>query len=227
MKSFSNRYRITYLFFSFLSGIVELGSIIFVLQDNMPIFYMPILGIVYQCGSLFSKPVILNFNYYLCLAVIALIFSFVAYKNIVFLCFSVLLISIALQGIRGLTSEQCSVSTLQKRIFRIFGFAVAGFFSYYFLSSICALVISISLLFLKGWFKWEPVQFSQNTKIDLLGTAMIIHQSHYFSYSSFIPYLFISYHSIPIYYSGVLFIIGWISYSISHLLLGKFQFLFL
>jgi len=216
-----NKQALAYLILSFLSGILELGMILLVINERIPLYYIPILGLAYQIGPLFKNPILLPSKFYLLAIVITLILSILPNKLTGSFFISILLLSVGLQGMRELALDGQEVSTFKKRLSRICGFIGAPLFICHLITivSVCALLTT--LLIQRRIWEYGALCFNNNLKPDALSFVMVIHQSHYFSYAYFIPYLFILLLGVNLVYAGLVFAIGWISYSAANVIFGK------
>jgi len=216
-----DRYSAGYLLFSFLSGFLELGIIVYALRQGLPLVTIPLLGIAYQVGALFRRPVELPPWHYVTATALGLALGLVTDGSIVLLVLTVLLLSIGVQGGRELALKKTQVSTFAKRVSRIAGFALSGFFDLRFLLAIAVLGLTTMLLLRKGLTGVAAPFLHRNWHPRLLGMTMLIHQSHYFSYAYFIPFLFLDVHNVSAPLVGLMFCIGWVSYSIAPFAFAK------
>jgi hypothetical protein len=174
----------------------------------------------YQLATLFHNPIRLPLSGYLSASIASLILVLFCY-NESFLWIYVLALSIGLQGIREAMSEGRKISTFKKRLSRILGFAISVLFNQYFIVLIAACVILLAIVAFPQDIRKRDLSFNRNLSIDLFAATMVVHQSHYFSYAYFIPYLFLKILRIDLVFDGVIFAVGWVSYSIAFLVYGK------
>lgn len=212
---------VAYFILSFLSGVIELGIILFTIRNGMPLLYIPIMGLAYQIASLFKNPIRLSSRQYLGITMFALALSFFANCTESLLWVFIFTLSIGLQGMRTLASDRCEVTTLSKRISRIFGFATSIFFDYPIFILIPACLLVIFFVDRIDMIRQDAVRINKNFRNDILASTMVIHQSHYFTYAYFVPLLFWSSYNINPVFIGCVFSVGWISYSASHILFRK------
>ena len=111
-----DRYSTSYLLLSFLSGFLELGIIMYALRQGMPFVAIPLLGVAYQAGALFRRPVELPPWHYVAATALGLALGLVTHESIILLVLTVLLLSIGIQGGRELTLKKAQVSTFAKRV---------------------------------------------------------------------------------------------------------------
>lgn len=210
---------VSYLTLSFLSGVIELGAIFYLLKIDVSPICIPIIGIAYQLATLLRNPVKLHPLQYVVFSIIGVVVTITAY-NLIGFWISVLATSVGLQGVRGLTSKNIRVSTLLKRISRTLGFICSPLFEPRFLVIISFYVVLVALIFLQDISTGKCVylrKFSSN----ILSWTMVIHQTHYFSYAYFIPYVFIRGLGVNVLLGGIAFAIGWVSYSIAFIVYGR------
>lgn len=214
-------YYFDYLLLSFLSGLLELGVVVYAFRQNMPLVAIPLLGLAYQAGALFRRPFELSARHYAVAALSGLALALVVGHYIVGLILSVFFLSIALQGIRDLALKNTEAGTFIKRVSRVAGFIFSGFFD----PSLLVVVASVILATL--FFGWKtlagmrPTRDRDNWHPGPLGLTMLVHQSHYFTYACFIPFLFLRVHSVQLSFIGIIFSIGWISYSVAPFVFAK------
>ena len=216
-----NKLTLSYLTLSFLSGFIELGIIILIIGEGRSFFYIPIMALAYQMGALFREPLKLSPLHY-CLAIIlSFIPAFFVPKSYIFLFISVFLLSIGIQGLRGMISECTEVSTFIKRTSRVLGFSLSGFLSENILPIISGIIVIIILIIAKDLNWSQEVKIQWKLKSGTLGLIMIIHQSHYFSYAYMIPLLLVMNFSLEPKITGIFFCVGWLSYILSKKFLGE------
>ena len=213
---------IFYLLLSFLSGFVEIGSVVLIITSGLPLLYIPLMGLAYQTGALFREPVKFKIWQYCAALTLSVITAFLIQYSIFMLFLTVFLISIGIQGGRGLISKSANVSTFIKRTSRIAGFGCSGLLSYELLT-MASIASLITVLFL---WKNQPTvpqkkHIKYNLKIGPLGWVMLIHQSHYFTYAYIIPWFYISEFSVEASKAGLWFSIGWLSYIYSRSIFGE------
>jgi len=212
--------RLTYLFLSFISGFVELGTVIYLIQTDQPLYLIALAGIAYQCGVLFREPFMLSLKqYFLSLVLSATLVPLIPKSN-AFLLISIFFLSVGIQGMRGIASETEHISMFLKRSFRIAGFALSGLMT---LNAIPYVIFStlISTIPIVVYAKHRPItKFYFSSKISQLGMVMAIHQAHYFCYAYLIPATLITSYGITSPYSGLLFCIGWVGYLYAEKIFG-------
>ena len=220
-KKAFDHYSITYLLLSFLSGFLELGIIVYAFHEKMSLIIIPMLGIAYQSGALFRRPIELPSLYYIVATGLSLIIGFMIDRSIPLFVITIFLLSIGLQGSRELVLKKNHVSTFAKRISRVLGFAFSGFFDLGLLLAVAAIGLIVMLIIRKDLIGVPVPSFQHNWHAGVVGKTMVIHQSHYFSYAYFIPFLFLNMSEVSISLVGILFSIGWISYSIAPFIFPK------
>lgn len=216
-----DKYALGYLTLSLLSGFVELGAVIFVIREELPLFYVPLMGLAYQLGALFREPVELApWQYYLML-VLSVLSAIFASHSPVLLFLTVFLLSVGIQGIRGMLSKMQESSTFVKRVFRVVGFACSGLFSWYGLLLVPIIAVAITAVLARDLKGSKKLSIPRTLSIGPLGWIMMVHQSHYFSYAYIIPLLMVNYHAVDSRVAGLLFCIGWLSYIFSRKVFGE------
>jgi len=220
----------TYLTLSFMSGIVELGSIVLMIAISNSLVKILITGLFYQIGNLLSSTVRLSKKKVQIILFVALLFSiaFYFYETPFFLYFTIGIASWGIQKMRRLTkvliSDSSPVSTFTKRLVRIGGFLIAGIVTTKILRIVIGGLLLIAIdLALSTNIDWRDAPPILKPKRSHLSDIMTIHQSHYFSYAYLIPIVLIMNLGVPAQTIGALFIIGWISYIYSEQLLGKYE----
>jgi len=221
--------RQTYLALSFLSGAIELGSVVLMIAISGDLIAILVAGLSYQVGNLLSSTLRLSKKMVLVLLFTALFFivAYYFYEDLFFFYVAVGSTSWGMQKMRRFTKASISeipVSTFTKRLVRIGGFLMAGFVTTEILIVIVGLVLLITInlaLAINGDWKYIPPILKPSR--SPLSDIMTIHQSHYFSYAYLIPIVLIKASTIPTIFVGAFFIIGWLSYIYSEQLLGKYK----
>lgn len=182
----------------------------------MTLFAIPLLGLAYQGGALFSKPLTLPRWQYFMAVLLGTSLSLLGRNWLLFLFLQVFFLSMGLQGIRELVSKKANVSTFIKRISRVGGFAFSGFLNLTLLFVASIVVLLVIVVLWKGLMGVARISIQSNWHPGWLGITMAIHQSHYFTYAYFVPFLYVNNLGVSAIFAGILFCIGWISYSIAH-----------
>jgi hypothetical protein len=207
---------------SFASGFLELGSVMFAVRLGLPIPAVIAFGLTYQLGALFQNPLELTGYQYRGMVVAATAAACASYWDVRLLWISLLLLSAGLQGLREEAVRGAPVGTLQKRIARVGGFAVAGW-----LNPALVIFSSASILLIAGALRRWSDQTENGAKpchrpsLSLLAGVMVIHQSHYFVYAYGLPVLFLDVHNLNPVSAALAFALGWISYSIAPSVLAR------
>ncbi|MCX6952979.1 MAG: hypothetical protein NTV51_12555 [Verrucomicrobia bacterium] len=205
-----------YLALSFTSGFIELGSIIYAVRQAMPIPVVIGFGLIYQLGALFQNPFAFTLRQYRSMIVLAMVAAAVALWDVRFIWPALLLGSGGLQGLREDAVRRCAVGTLPKRIARIGGFATAGFFGIGMLVCASVAIMAMSEILRRRSISISvPHQPAPFRFPGVLGTAMIVHQMHYFAYAYTLPIFFIRVHGLNGLAAGLAFALGWVSYSLT------------
>lgn len=218
----SNRYIVIYLSLSLLTGFLELGSVTYALRQGKSLPMVLGVALAYQAGALFKKPVELTRWQYRVLAVLAVVVGYLATWSFWWLALAIFILSASIQGIREEALQYHPVGTLAKRISRIVGFIGAGLFQAPALIVLPLLVLVMSCGLNAPLLDSGHHPGGQSQKLGVMGVAMIVHQSHYFTYAYALPILFLRLYGLTPVQAGVAFAIGWVSYSITPTLLSRY-----
>ncbi len=217
--------KIIFLILSFLSGATELGGILYALRTNFNIVEIVGLGLAYQIGNLVPNPIKLNRKASIFSAVLSSC-CFVTFKfinaNYWLLFVGFVLIAMSIQSLRSLQKE--NVSTPVKRLFRIIGFLGSPLMSINVFVCVGVILICVSTV-----TKWNYIKCELNRpKVGFINAIMITHQIHYFAYAYFILILIANIisksfnkNSISQILIGVLFTLGWLTYTSISVVLKK------
>lgn len=208
---------LAFLSLSFLSGVLELSPVLLLIDDHRSGGAVVAAGFAYQCGNLAASTTRLSKAFILALLILAAILVWWApLSPVIFFC-AVLLTSLGAQKLRRFVvaiNDGPRISTLTKRSVRIIGFALIGLVTYqtYALCVVVVLAIAIvvALWRRESWSVHPPIH---KPRASVLAVAMVVHQSHYFSYTYILPILFIVFLGVPHLLAGVAFVVGWISYT--------------
>ncbi len=215
-------YKLLYYILSLISGFLEVGFFIYFFNVGFELYWLPFIGVFYQLGIVFNKPINLSQRTYLFLAFSSIII-FIFFRNNVFLILiSIFMIASPLQFSRKFLQKKISISTFKKRIFRVSGFLISF--------SINIITIFIAIIFIilacivinknygqKNYHVFKIIK----TKTNNLAISMIFHQMHYFSYCYMLIIIFYFFYNLPVYMISLAFSIGWISYLSSPKILDK------
>jgi len=205
-----------YLILSFLAGYAELGGLVFALKHGLPIWAFPLIACAYQIGNLVPTPIMLHPALYFGAALIAIPLGVLIGPAPLLVLPYLILMSTSIQGFRDLAKQSGATSTFVKRIARMLGFGLAFTFGSKYavlvLAATCVstgVAISYRALRVRRVFKacWAPPN-----RFCLL---MLVHQMHYFSYYSLVPFIFGRVHGLRPLAVCAAFILGWISYSLA------------
>lgn len=217
-----------FLALSFLSGFLELGSVVLLISAGQPLFVILLAGLSYQVGNLFSSTARLSRGVIivtLFLAVLTtLLYSYTGYLILFFA--TLVLTSILLQKTRRVAKRadtSQSISTFTKRTIRIAGFVLAGFATVdLFIATILATLLLCVIMLAQTYRVWADPARPIPTR-SLIGGIMVAHQSHYFSYAYLMPFLFARILGFSAAAIGPAFVVGWISYASSERLLRRYE----
>lgn len=135
-----------FLLLSGLTGVVEVGAVIYSVLYGYTAFQVLLLVLAYQIGCFFPTNIMLKKPEKVLLCCFSLLGAclYSYFMSYFMLVLTILFISPCLQMARSV--QKSSVSTGVKRIFRIMGFAVSPFFSPVFMIAISAFVLVITVL---------------------------------------------------------------------------------
>ncbi len=212
-----------YLFFSLISGVFEIGVVVFgYINFDLLTALLFVLG--YQIGCLFIQPFRIDLKYILINQIIALILYQSIPDNIYIIFYLIASLSAGLQNVReSLIAPQNKISESVKRCFRVLGFSSGIFIGFQndFGNFLFIFLIIFFSTFLVTFIKGSKTK--ENKSIALFsgyktGLIMMFHQIHYFAYAYNILLYFVIFdlnHQTLIhfpFYSITLFCLGWISY---------------
>lgn len=208
--------RAAYLALSSASGFIELGSVMLAVRLGLPIPFVFAFGLTYQLGALFQNPFEFTGRQYRFMVAAASAAACASYYDARLLWVSLLLLGAGLQGLRDEAVRGTRVGTLQKRIARIGGFAVAGWLTpgLVIASSVSILLIAEALCRWSGRTEIAVKPF-RRPPLGVLAGVMVIHQMHYFTYAYALPALFLGVHGLDPLPAALAFALGWISYSLA------------
>lgn len=199
-----------FLLLSLISGIVEIGLIIMGIKLQFGIVNIILIGLSYQIGNLVPNPIQINKSKCILISLLGsgALVGYLYTKEKLLLFISCSFLAMAIQGLRSI--EKGKVATATKRTFRIIGFLFS-----FILTSKILLVISIAVLVISIFTKDAGKQCKIILpKMKFINLIMIVHQLHYFSYCYFI--ILVLYGILQkknMFIIGVLFSLGWLTYS--------------
>jgi hypothetical protein len=213
---------ICYLVLSWMSGLVELGGVVFAIRSGMPVLGVLIFGLAYQLGCLFKNPLELRESQYRWLVLAASVTACIGVWYVWCVPLSISLLSAGLAGIREEARGRCAIGTLSKRLSRIVGFASVGLFVPWTLAILGLVILVIAKAqHAKVSGPARKSRIVWRRPLGTLGLTMVVHQMHYFVYSYALPYLFVGLHGLHTTSCGLAFAVGWISYSLTPTILGR------
>lgn len=209
-----------YLFLSGLTGVLELGVVLFAARSGRPVWNVVGLGLLYQVASLFVHPFTLAPRQYRILLVAGAAAGAVTLLAPMAIAPAVAFSSVGLQGIREEQLATVSVATLPKRLTRIVGFIGAAAFSAWFLLAIPLLVGLVACLRPAPAGRAARRPIGRPTPHELL---MVVHQTHYFAYSYVLLFVLVGFHPASAAAAAGSFALGWVTYSLAPSLLGRLR----
>ena len=210
------------------SSLIEIGSIVALIQEHANLLSVLLAGLSYQFGNALARPVPSNPIASACVAgigAIALFFSPVGS----FIWFAGLAaLSWGLQTTRrclSIIAYNAQPSTAQKRMARVGGFIVSTMLpfttSVIITTSLC-LIVAIP----QRRYRLIPAETRNNSisaQVHPIHAMMVVHQMHYFSYCYAVPVIFAANNFEENWLIGVWFALGWISYLSVHWTLQRFR----
>ena len=219
---------IFYYYISFLSGVVELGSLFWGLSRGYSLF--PIIGLVtaYQLGNVLQyfvpKKIEHYSQYFLCVALGTCIAAGVvgnqSMMQYIFMAVTLLVGSTFLQLEREAVKIKVEEwEKWKKRAFRVLGFFASATIA---LSCgtwiLCVILVSLIVIgFISEDFGYDD-WFSNFKKKDVEAPkvcwSMVTHQAHYFVYT-YVLCAMVFYHSGNAFWAAVCMVMNWIPYTIT------------
>lgn len=190
-------------------------------RDGKPLVYAPLMGLAYQMGALLREPIELTPWQYYAALILSVITAFFAPHSPILLFLSVFLLSVGIQGARGMISEHHKVGTLTKRASRIVGFAFSGLLFLRMLPLVGVLALLLVLPVIRDVRGPTRATVPRGLRPGPLGWTMLFHQTHYFCYAYMIPVVFAAVYNVEPGLVGVLFCVGWVSYISSRSVFGE------
>lgn len=212
---------VLYLFLSGLSGFLEIGLLVFALRSTLPLVNVPLFALAYQGGALLSYPIKLPYAAYFFsgIAGAACFLSFPDSPLVASL--GILLAATALQHARDLAGKRCQTTTLRKRVARVIGFLVAPWLSAGMIAAISIIAVTMAAVTRLSDSSAQQSEHTARPRASLLALTMVVHQSHYFSYFCFLPWVFLNVLALPPALVGPAFALGWVSYCLTPLLFRR------
>lgn len=211
MKFTINKNLIIFLILSLISGILEVGSIIYGLRLHISVEYIIGLGIAYQIGNLFPIPINLNKTLLIIISFCSIVVSaiYIFTSKYIFLFLTVTFLSLAIQELRA--QNKADLNTSIKRTLRILGFLLTIFISKY-----CFLIFSIVLVGLSmAYYKNnnKKVTFYYPNRMKYIHLIMLVHQLQYFTYCYFIILNVADIVYEKYWVLSLCFVLSWLTYS--------------
>ncbi|MDP9165708.1 MAG: hypothetical protein M3O32_06565, partial [Actinomycetota bacterium] len=182
-------------------------------------------GLAYQSAALMVRPVTLPYRAYLALLVLGLAMGAVALlpdASGATLLLSTMATAAGLQGVRDSQLANVSVATLPKRTSRIAGFLCGSLFTPLFLPllPICVLVLGLP----HSSASAPAPQDTHRAELHFgrFPTLMVVHQAHYFVYAYTLIFILANSWTTP-FPAALGFAIGWITYTLSPVVLDRFH----
>ena len=209
----------TALFFllSTITGFVEVGAVIYAIQQGFSVVQILLLVLAYQVGCFFPTNISVKKMWLIILGIITLSLSVTLYAIPLYGVFlaTVLTLSPCLQMARSL--QKSKVSTAQKRVFRIIGFGLSPLLSPFTLIGVSIVTLIIALT--------QKSEFRNSIKLPKLHpqySIMVMHQMHYFSYAYIVLIIAGSLDNYHGFLTALFFMLSWITYtSAQYIFKGK------
>lgn len=200
----------TALFFllSTITGFVEVGAVIYAMQQGFSVVQILLLVLAYQVGCFFPTNISVKKIWILILGILAVTFSVTFYLIPSFGSFlsTVLFLSPCLQMARSLQKRK--VSTAQKRLFRIIGFGLSPL-----LSPLALMGVSITTLIVVISQKSEFRNSISLPKLRPQYFIMVVHQMHYFSYAYIMLIVAGKMDNYHGFLTALFFVLSWLTYT--------------
>lgn len=193
---------------SLVSGVFEVGSILYVLNDTGSIVLGLMTALAYHLGNLVPCPIQIRQNVLKVISLLSIIGWIAALfsPHYIVIFITTALSSAATQQLRS--TAKSSASKHIKRLFRVSGFFIAVIFNPY-----TAIVFSVALFIFSLKYKDAYAQFENKVmipKMKFMNNLMIIHQIHYFIYCYSI--LILAHNTYGTVIAAAIFLAGWITY---------------
>lgn len=217
-----------YLLLSFISSLLELGSVLVLATFTNELFFLLCGALAYQAGNLFVRIVCFSPKLRILFLALALISYILSSRQYGWIYLSIFFANSSLQALRRDLSEvnEKKVSTFNKRLVRIAGFLVAGLVTYYVLGIVLILVLVIGIgKYSLGVDSFLKIVLPQFRHKNVLSFIMVMHQSHYFSYAYLLLILLVNGLDVPQRLVGPIFIVGWLSYAAAEKIFNHFNLL--
>ena len=207
------------LFFllSAITGFVEVGAVIYAMQQGFSVVQFLLLVLAYQVGCFFPTNISVKKMWLIILGTITLALSVALYTIPSFMLFlaTVLTLSPCLQMARSL--QKSKVSTAQKRVFRIIGFSLSPLLSPFTLVVVSAATFII-IMIQKSDFQYRITL----PKLRKQYFIMVVHQMHYFSYAYILLIIAGKLDNYNGFFTALFFVLSWITYtSAQYIFQGK------
>ncbi len=207
-----------YLFLSALTGIVELGCVLYAARSGWALVSVALIGFLYQVASLLVQPFRLAPRDSRLVLAAGVATGFAATVTPSAFAVATLLIAVGLQSVRDEQLADVKVATLPKRCARIAGFVTAAAFRPWFLPAIAVLVLAVAATrpTPEGRRQWKPT-----LHLGPHALLMVMHQTHYFAYSYVLLFTLVRLYSPVALSAAIAFALGWISYTLAPVLFSR------
>lgn len=198
----------TFLLFSFLSGVLELGTVLRYFNEGAPLWKILLMVSMYQLGNLLFLPDRLRpFSARgLGMANGMISVACLYCSSLLLQAFGIVLASLCIQIVRAEHKENCP--TWVKRTFRIGGFFVSPLMICYGQASMIIISFLAAAMIVTGNEGMEQKKRPANQRLSYV---MIFHQMHYFIYTYIMP-LTVIYLTRSIFLSVFLYVLTWLVY---------------
>ena len=200
----------TALFFllSTITGFVEVGAVIYAMQQGFSVVQILLLVLAYQAGCFFPTNISVKKIWILILGIltIALSVTLCVIPSFGLFLSTVFILSPCLQMARSL--QKSKVSTAQKRLFRIIGFGLSPL-----LSPFALLGVSITTLIIVITQKSEFRNSITFPKLRPQYFIMVVHQMHYFSYAYIMLIIAGKLDNYHGFLTALFFVLSWLTYT--------------
>lgn len=200
--------KVLFFLLSTITGFVEVGVVIYAMQQGFSIVQILLLVLAYQFGSFFPTNISVKKMWRIIFGIITLAFSVTLCVTPLYGVFfaTILTLSPCLQMARSL--QKNTVRTSQKRVFRIIGFGLSPLLSPFTLLGVSIVTFIIALT--------QKSEFKNSITLPKLRPQyfiMVVHQMHYFSYAYILLIIAGKLDNYHGFFTALLFVLSWITYT--------------
>jgi hypothetical protein len=214
-----------YLLLSLATGVLELGVVLNAAFSGRSAAVVVAVGLTYQIAALLVRPVRLTRRSHDCLLIVGALVGFMAWRTseVPWVLLSTVVTAAGLQGVRDSQLTHASVSTFPKRVSRIFGFLLGSMFVLLFLFLLPVAVLAVSLHDRQSGEEGRLSHTWEDLVPSRYALLMLVHQTHYFLYAYSLIFVLVGFYEPSRIDAAMAFSIGWVTYTISPLVLGRLR----